>query len=609
MSVAAGQQRRSIDLDSIPAEEDVAETSALLGSESNTAVGSGSTSPPRKDSWNGDEDFRGLSWWRRPSVYWLIGPYVLFTLAYGGILVPRLNLIIGLVCRGYFADREHSDGLQMLPIVPGADNPQCQVPAVQRSVATFSLAISVVSGSLGAFTAPRLGALSDRYGRKMILVIASCGGLFGEIIIILAAKYPDVVHYNWLIGAAVIDGLAGSFTTGSVASHAYTSDCTPPSRRSVSFGYMHACLFTGMAAGPFLAGYFVEWTGSLVSIFYVALGCHVAFIAFISLLLPESLSQRRQLVAREKYALDGQDKAAKAKAREEEEEDALRKLSQTPGSTVQRGLGLRLAAWLRRTNPFAPLAILWPKGTYNTRVRRNLLLLAAIDTVLLAAAISIGSVTLLYSEYQFHWGNFQTSAFMSLLSTVRVAVLMVIFPVINYLVRTRPAARLRRLSGEEPVEANTGADELDVWLIRSAILSDVLGLTGYIFARSSAVFVLCGVVTAFGGLGSATVQSALTKHIPADRIGELLGAIGLLQSLSRVFAPLVFNSLYAATVGSFPQAVFVLVAAVFATLLLLSFFVRPHVFLSDFEEAAEPQPDRLAEADDILVEETVVPQI
>lgn len=518
-------------------------------------------------------------------VYWLIGPYVLFTLAYGGILVPRLNLIIGLVCRGYFADREHGDGVQMLPIVPGADNPQCQVPAVQRSVATFSLAINVIAGALGAFTAPRLGALSDRYGRKSVLVIASCGGFLGEVIIILAAKYPDVVHYNWLLAAAVIDGLAGSFTTGSVASHAYTSDCTPPSRRSVSFGYMHACLFAGMAAGPLLAGYFVEWTGSLVSIFYVALCCHVAFITFVTFVLPESLSPRRQLVAREKYALDKEAQKAKAQARAADEEEQLRKLSRTPGSTgsiARRGPLLRLSAWLRRTNPFAPLAILWPKGSHHARVRRNLLLLATIDTVLLAAAISIGNVTLLYSEYQFHWGNFQTSAFMSLMSTVRVFVLMVIFPVINYLVRTRPAARLRRLSGQEPVEANAGADELDVWLIRSAILSDVLGMTGYIFARTPAVFVMCSVVAAFGGLGSATVQSALTKHIPADRVGELLGAIGLLQSLSRVFAPLVFNSLYAATVGSFPQAVFVLVTAVFGVILLLSFFVRPHGMSAPF---------------------------
>ncbi len=506
-------------------------------------------------------------------IYWLIAPYALFTLAFGGVMVPRLNLFIDLVCRRYFSDRDH-DHFHVLPVVPGADNPQCQIPEVQRQVATFSLIISVVVGSLSAFTAPRLGALSDRYGRKGIMVISSSGGIVGEVITILAANYPDLIHYNWLILASVIDGLTGSFTAGSVVSHSYASDCTPPSKRAVSFGYMHACLFTGMAFGPLLAGYFVAWTGSLLSIFYVTLGCHIVFILYIILILPESLSARRQKVARENYAIE-QD-AIKAKIREEDAREAAADLSGE--RTQKRGL----AGWarssttrLRRSNPLAPLKILMPKGQHNAGVRRNLLVLATVDTLIISAAMSMGGVTLLYSEFVFHWGNFETSAYISLVSMVRVVVLMGIFPIINYVFRVRPAARRRRISGEVPSEVNSGADVLDVWLIRTAIFSDVLGVTGYIFARTPTVFVLCGVITAFGGLGSATIQSSLTKHVPPDRVGQLLGAIGLLHSISRIFAPMLFNGLYAATVGSYPQAVFVLISFVFLFVFILSLLIRP----------------------------------
>ena len=487
--------------------------------------------------------------------------------------MPKLNLIIDLICRGYLADREHH-GFPVLPVVPGGDNPQCQIPAVQRSVATFSLIINVVVGSLSAFTAPRLGALSDRYGRKGIMVISSCGGLVGEIITIFAAKYPDVVHYNWLIGAAVFDGLAGSFTAGSVVSHSYTSDCTPPSKRSVSFGYMHACLFTGMALGPLLSGYIVAWTGDLLSIFYVTLGCHLVFITYTIFVLPESLSARRQNIAREKHAKEQEVYDAEIRA-----EELSERVEEAAGRRTPRWAPVewahKVTTRVRRSSPLAPLKILLPKGTEHKRVRRNLLVLATIDTALLAAAMSMGGVTLLYSEYMFHWGNFETSAFISLVSMVRVFVLMGIFPVINYFFRVRPAARQRRISGEEPCETNTGADRLDVWLIRSAILSDVLGVIGYIFARTPSLFVMSGVVTAFGGLGSATIQSSLTKHVPPERVGQLLGAIGLLHSISRVIAPLLFNGLYAATIASFPQAVFVLLACCFASVSVLSFFIRP----------------------------------
>lgn len=47
---------------------------------------------PPKPTWDGAADFEGLPWYHRPSVYWLIGPYFLFTLAFGGSLVPKLNL-------------------------------------------------------------------------------------------------------------------------------------------------------------------------------------------------------------------------------------------------------------------------------------------------------------------------------------------------------------------------------------------------------------------------------------------------------------------------------------------------------------------------------------
>jgi MFS family permease len=437
-----------------------------------------------------------------------------------------------------------------VPVILGADNPQCLVPEVQKKVSLFTLVLNLVTGILSGFVAPKFGHMSDRYGRKKLMAIASCGGVLAEIVTILAAKYPDVISYKWFILGSVFDGLTGSFTTGSLLGHSYTSDCTPPSKRGVSIGYLHAALFTGLAFGPLLAGYFVKWTGSLLSIFYVVLGCHIFYITYIILVLPESLSKKKQALARERYA---------------QEQEAV---SATSGSWI----GSLITA-----NPLAPLKILWPLGPGSSlKLRRNFLALSLIDMIILGAAMGSMTVILLYSKYTFGWGNFESSRFISLVSMVRVLVLMGIFPIVNYLVRIRPAARRRRESGITVMETNSGADELDVWLIRIALLSDVVGVTGYIFARSEALFVLSGCITAFGGLGSATIQAAITRHVPADRVGQLLGAIGLLHAFSRVLAPIMFNGLYAATVDTFPQAIFVLLSSIFILALLASLLVRPH---------------------------------
>ncbi|POS80537.1 hypothetical protein DHEL01_v201074 [Diaporthe helianthi] len=565
--------------------------------------------PADKDSWVGFEEFKGLPWYKRPSAYWLLPPYALFTLAFGGSLVPKLNLIVALVCQRYFSEQSVDDNsLIVAPVVLGGDNPQCNIAEVQQNVATFMLVLNVIVGVLSAYTTPKIGSLSDRFGRKKLLALTSSGGVLGELVTIFAAMFPDVIHYRWLILGVVFDGLAGSFTAGSVLSHSYTSDCTPPSKRGVTIGYLHACLFSGLAFGPLLAGYFVKWTGSLLSIFYVTLGCHLIFIACVMFILPESVSKRRQLLAREKHRSDQVTRDQRTR------EWASQYLATAEGATSWLWSWLaspkyaNAAASIRAANPLEPLKVLAPRGHANKRVKRNLILLAAIDTVLLGAAMSSGQVTLLYSEFIFGWGNFETSRFISLVSLVRVVVLLTLLPVINYIFRVRPAQKRRRQSGAI-AERSAGADGLDVWLLRLAIVSDVIGVTGYIFVRSEALFVLCGVITAFGGVGSATIQAALSKHVPAETIGQLLGAIGLLHALARIVGPVIFNGLYAATVKTFPQAVFVLISGIFTVVLVLSMFFKPHVYMKA-DEVEEERPVRPSvHRQDTLTEDEFVPQL
>lgn len=480
------------------------------------------------------------------------------------------------MCQRYFAEKSVEDSTFIFtPIILGGDNPQCNIPEVQQNVATFTLVLNVIVGVLSAFSAPKIGSLSDRYGRKKMLALASAGGVIAELVTIFTARFPDVIHYRWLLLGYVFDGLAGSFTAGSVLSHSYTSDCTPPSKRGVAIGYLHSCLFSGLAFGPLIAAYFVKWTGSLLSVFYVTLGCHILFILCVGFVIPESVSKRRQIVAREKHRMDMEKRDQKTREWASDYLSAANGASNWFCSFFATPKYANLLASIRAANPLEPLKVLAPKGAENTRARRNLILLAATDMVILGAAMSSGQVTLLYSEYIFGWGNFETSRFISLISLVRVVVLIAVFPIINYIFRIRPAQRRRRESGAI-TERNAGADELDVWILRFAIVSDVLGVAGYIFARTEALFVLCGVITAFGGMGSATIQSMVSKHVPAERVGSILGAIGLLHALSRIIAPVIFNGLYAATVRTFPQAVFVAITGMFCVVLVLSTMIRPH---------------------------------
>ncbi|KAF2864713.1 major facilitator superfamily domain-containing protein [Massariosphaeria phaeospora] len=540
------------------ADADADEQAPLLSEASNGIRASlESDHGDEEPEWFGTAELRGIPWWKRPSIYWLLPPYFLFTLAFGGIIVPKLNLIVDLICDDYLADQ--NPGAISKPLDPAQQFDRCQLSAVSARSSLFILYGNLIGGILSAITSPKLGALSDRYGRKKLLIFTTSGVLVGEVLTILAAKYRDTVSVNWILVGYAADGLCGSFVVGMALAFSYAADCTPPHKRNVAFGYFHACLFLGIAVGPVLAGKVIEMRQQYVPkneavllIFYIALLFHLVFISFLVFLVPESLSAKRQETAREKHRV---------------EKDRLPPASDWINQ-------------LRSMNVFRPLKILWPTGPGTTAaVRRNLVLLAATDTIMFGVAMGAMGVVVIYTRYEFEWRELESGRFLSIVNSSRVLALLVLLPLLTRLVRGKPGAKKQRSSG---------SDAFDLALIRVAVLFDMLGFLGYSLARTGTAFTAAGAFAAIGGIGSPILSSALTKHVPPDRVGQLLGATGLLHAMARVVGPTIFNGIYSATVDSFTQTVFVCLTATFGLAFVVSWFVKPHVYLEDLQPDGSP---------------------
>jgi len=501
-----------------------------------------------EDQWDGATDFHGLPWWQQPSVYWLLPPFLLFTTAFGGIIVPKINLIIDLICDQYYDSLEiDSNSGSIL-----SDIDRCQNDIVSSRSSLFLLYAGLCSGMLSALISPKIGALSDRYGRKKFMVFNTCGALFGEVLTILAAKYPSTIHVNWILVGYCLEGISGSFIVGMSLAHSYASDCVSPQRRNIVFSYFHACLFTGIALGPVLAGHIIEarkqYVGKIdavLLVFYLALGAHMFFIAFLIFCVPESLSASRQETARKRY-------------REE-----AKRLAPSSDWVNQ----------LHSLNLVQSLKILWPTGPGTSPyLRWNLLLLAATDTIVFGVAMGAMSVVLVYTRQQFGWQELESGRFVTIVNSCRVFALLVILPIITRLVRGKNGTSLLRRSG---------SDLLDLSIIRAAILFDMLGYLGYALTRRGELFALSGALASIGGIGSPTLGAALTKHVPQDKVGQLLGATGLLHAMSRVVGPTIFNGIYSITVGTYRQTVFVCLTCTFGAAFACSWFVRPHIYFDE----------------------------
>lgn len=131
------------------------------------------------------------------------------------------------------------------------------------------------------FASPITGKLSDRYGRKPLLLFSQTSTLIGFILLGLANNV-------WiLIAARLVDGLLGSNMT---VSQAYISDVTNPKYRTKTFGYSSAVFGAGLIFGPVIGGLLLSINFSAP--FFFAAGISLLSIILVIIFLPESLKRR-----------------------------------------------------------------------------------------------------------------------------------------------------------------------------------------------------------------------------------------------------------------------------------------------------------------------------
>ncbi|NJB82656.1 MFS transporter [Wenyingzhuangia aestuarii] len=120
----------------------------------------------------------------------------------------------------------------------------------------FGLLITLYS-AFQFIGAPMLGALSDTYGRKPILLISQAGTLVSWVIFVIALSLPEYQFLGfafplWIVALSrILDGITGG---NSSVANAYVSDVTTRDEKSYIFGYLGGIAGIGMIIGPGLGG-------------------------------------------------------------------------------------------------------------------------------------------------------------------------------------------------------------------------------------------------------------------------------------------------------------------------------------------------------------------
>ncbi|KAI8378148.1 major facilitator superfamily domain-containing protein [Choanephora cucurbitarum] len=439
---------------------------------------------------------------KKPSPWYIIAPMFSVTFAFGALMAPMIQFYTVVFCYKYYETQKGSslDGENDLPSIE-----DCAIPEVQAVVSKAQAIIMFLSCTACLLSAGFLGSLSDRKGRRLVILISGLGNIILMIAYLVTISYAHIFGISLLYIAPMIRGLVGGDNVLVVTAQAYISDCTSPTKRTIAFGHLIAAIFLGATVGPPLSSYVLKETGSITNVFLMVLFVSTLFELYVFFILPESHDFEKLKVPQKN------------------------------------------ATFLQRINIFSALNILFRTSSEHAN-KHALPFIAGVQFML---NIVMMPPTLLYAMLVFGWTAYEGGLYISLAAFTRLLVMVLILPLVSKLFHKNRASVNKDERNRKTFVASSSSSStvfnddkphteedikhsirFDIWMVRIGMTVEALGLIGIGTAPTSAGVVVAGCLQSFALLGAPSLKSLLTTLVKPSEIGELMGAIAVLESIA-----------------------------------------------------------------------------
>jgi DHA1 family tetracycline resistance protein-like MFS transporter len=168
----------------------------------------------------------------------------------------------------------------IIPVLPAIVGSMTSSPTEQTY---WYFWVTANFGIANFFGSPILGALSDSYGRRPVLLIGFCGLALSFFTTALATSLTVLIGIRFV---------AGAMQANLSVANAYVADITPPEQRAKRFGMLGAVFGVGFILGPVLGGILGDINLRLP--FFAAGGLALLNLLYGLFVLPESLPPERR---------------------------------------------------------------------------------------------------------------------------------------------------------------------------------------------------------------------------------------------------------------------------------------------------------------------------
>lgn len=168
----------------------------------------------------------------------------------------------------------------IIPVLPALVGSFSASPADQ---AYWYGVLAAAFGVSNFLASPLLGALSDRYGRRPVLLLGFLG---------LGLSFFGTALATSLVALITVRVVAGAMQANAAIANAYVADITPPEQRAKRFGLLGAMMGLGFIVGPVMGG--LLGAISLRLPFFVGGALAMVNLAYGYFVLPESLPTTRR---------------------------------------------------------------------------------------------------------------------------------------------------------------------------------------------------------------------------------------------------------------------------------------------------------------------------